>query len=88
LEASRGAVTGLGIDMMVARSFARGHLIEYRDGRWVYQDTQGSAETGRFCVRCGLKPTQEGYDACIGFLPDTVSACCGHGVERPFVVKK
>ncbi len=67
MEASRGAVTGLGIDMMVARSFARGHLIEYRDGRWVYQDTQGSAETGRFCVRCGLKPTQEGYDACIGF---------------------
>ena len=32
-------------------------------------------------------PTKEGYDACLGFIEGAKSACCGHGVERAYVVR-
>lgn len=31
-------------------------------------------------------PTKEGYDACLGHIAGVKSACCGHGVEEPFVI--
>lgn len=40
----------------------------------------------RGCVECGRLPTPEGYDACLGVLPDVVSACCGHGGRSRFTV--
>lgn len=33
----------------------------------------------RACIECNMVPTPEGYDACLGYLPGIVSACCGHG---------
>jgi len=33
-------------------------------------------------------PTPEGYDHCLGHIDGAVSACCGHGVEDPYVVYK
>ena len=40
----------------------------------------GSGQYGA-CCKCGLLPTKEGYDGCIGELkdPDVMNACCGHG---------
>ena len=31
------------------------------------------------CSDCGLKPTEEGHDACIQNLAGVFCACCGHG---------
>jgi hypothetical protein len=42
----------------------------------------------RDCAACGLPPTWEGYDACIGHVPGAVDACCGHGTADPYVLWK
>jgi hypothetical protein len=78
---------------MTITSYARGHLIVYKQGEWRYQDTGDPATptgeldgTARPCPRCGRMPTIEGYDACRGYVPGASSVCCGHGVEQPYVV--
>lgn len=40
----------------------------------------GSGQYGK-CAKCGLSPTLEGHDGCLGTLPDKqiMNACCGHG---------
>ena len=40
----------------------------------------------RPCKRCGCSPTKEGYDACLGYIEGATSACCGHGVEKGFIM--
>jgi hypothetical protein len=40
----------------------------------------------RPCVSCGLTAAPDGPDPCLGTLPGVVSACCGHGVEEPYVL--
>jgi len=75
------------------RAHRRGHLLVlFADRRWRW------AESGRFmrrlahpaedrdCAACGLPPTPEGYDACIGHVPRAVAACCGPGVVDPYVL--
>ena len=42
-------------------------------------DLSGSGQRG-VCAYCGLGPTSEGHDGCLGTLPGPVmNACCGHG---------
>ena len=69
-------------------SYSRGHPIEYSDGQWVYCDNKRPINNDRPCARCGRMPTPEGYDHCLGHIDGAVSACCGHGVEDPYVVYK
>lgn len=40
----------------------------------------GSGQFGK-CAKCGLNPTKEGHDGCLGELDVNVvmNACCGHG---------
>lgn len=64
----------------------RGHLIYFNGKQWLYANDNHPIIEERPCVRCGKMPTKEGYDACIGYLPGAISACCGHGVERPYAV--
>jgi len=64
----------------------RGHPVA-----WVYADTREPVgDWDRPCPRCGRSPIeaegQVGYDACRGYIPRAVSACCGHGVEGPYVL--
>jgi hypothetical protein len=40
----------------------------------------------RECPACGLKPTPEGHDPCLGTLPGVQYACCGHGLERGYIM--
>ena len=47
---------------------------------------EGGVSVERPCVRCGLLAEPEGPDPCLGRLPGVVSACCGHGVEAPYVL--
>lgn len=65
-------------------TYSRGHRIEWEEGEWVYADTREPVEgSDRGCVRCGRLPTNEGYDACLGYLQGVRSACCGHGIIDP-----
>ena len=68
--------------------YLRGHEIFFVERKAFYKDT-GSPVSGneRSCKRCGCYPTKEGFDACIGHVPDHRSACCGHGIEDPSFVK-
>lgn len=66
-------------------SYRRGHQIELRDDDWYYSDTDELADHDRPCIRCGKEPTIEGYDACIGHVPNAKNACCGHGIVEPTV---
>ena len=69
---------------MKAHSHRRGHEIESEDGEtWYYSDTGELADYERPCIRCGRMPTEEGYDACIGYVEGAWSVCCGHGVTEP-----
>jgi len=61
----------------------RGHLIFWDDG-WYWADTKEPVTDERPCVRCGRMPTP--YDACLGYIEGAVSACCGHGIEEPYVI--
>jgi hypothetical protein len=40
----------------------------------------------RPCVQCGLLAAPDGPDPCLGLLPDVRAACCGHGVDEPYVL--
>ena len=44
------------------------------------------ASVERPCVQCGLLAAPDGPDLCLGLLPDVKAACCGHGVDEPYVL--
>ncbi|MBA7478834.1 hypothetical protein ES707_14262 [subsurface metagenome] len=71
---------------MVAYSYQRGHKIKWHKNRWIYSDNGESIEIERPCKRCGKMPTKEGYDACLGYIKGARSACCGHGLEKGFIL--
>ncbi len=73
---------------MAARSYARGWLIIWLDGQWVYDDTKEPIDEERDCKQCGCPATPEGHDACLGTLEGVQAACCGHGVEPGFTIKE
>lgn len=42
--------------------------------------------SARGCGHCGLHPTPEGHDGCLGTIPGAMNACCGHGnVELAYI---
>ena len=65
---------------MTATAKTRGHSVFWDGYGWRYAD-DGSviAAQDRPCASCGLLPTQEGHDACLGTLSGVSNACCGHG---------
>jgi len=74
---------------MVAYTYQRGHKIEFStDAKsWVYSNDLSSIEIERPCIRCGKLPTMLGHDSCLGHIEHVTSACCGHGIEKPFIMK-
>ena len=68
------------------KAHSRGHTIIFINNEWVYEDTNELLSDIRPCKRCGKSPTFEGYDACIGYVANVVSACCGHGEEVGYVI--
>lgn len=71
---------------MSAISHSRGLEIYFDGANWCYSDNHKIADDSRPCKRCGRMPTKEGYDACLGYIKGAKSACCGHGVEDPYVI--
>lgn len=61
----------------------------YFDGKnWRYPDNGKITDDSRPCKRCGRMPTKEGYDACLGYIKGAISAYCGHGVVKPYILRK
>jgi hypothetical protein len=74
----------------MAKSYLRGHEIEFLEGKWVYSDTKESTvETHkeRPCGHCNLYSTEEGHDSCLGTLIGLMNACCGHGQSKDAYVQ-
>lgn len=65
-------------------SYLRGHVILFKDGQWVYEDTGEPISMDRPCKRCERAPINE-MDACMGYIEGMSSVCCGHGVSEPIV---
>jgi len=66
----------------MSKTSFRGHEIEYKNGEYVFSDTNDSVSTTweeRPCGSCGERSTWEGHDGCMGTLPSVMNACCGHG---------
>lgn len=74
----------------MATKYSRGHKIYYdfKIKVWKYEDNEENLDIHRLCKKCGKRPTEEGYDACLGFLSGVVHACCGHGISKPTIVLK
>jgi len=49
-------------------------------------ENAGSGQYG-ICVKCKKAPTKEGYDGCLGTLPNVMNACCGHGNDSQAYVQ-
>ena len=72
----------------MATSYFNGNKIyyDYKKLEYFYEDgTSVDNDNPRKCPLCGKNPSKEGHDACIANLPDVKFACCGHGVEKPYV---
>lgn len=70
---------------MTAKTYMRGHEIEFTNGEWIYSDTKEPTAPNykeRPCGHCGLGYTKEGHDGCLGTLPGIMNACCGHGEAK------
>lgn len=66
---------------MTAHGHIRGHHVTHDPTLgWVDdRGTHGDDLMTQSCAACGLHPTPEGHDGCLGELPGVESACCGHG---------
>jgi len=75
---------------MSALTHTRGHVIFYDGKDWRYKDNGNRLqdELIRPCIRCGHYPSIEGYDACLDFIEGVSSACCGHGVIKPYFLSE
>ncbi len=79
---------------IVEYGYFRGHPVVYLEGedceRYADDLTSTVDEHGgsveRPCVHCGLLAAPDGPDPCLGLLPDVRAACCGHGVDEPYVL--
>ncbi len=69
-------------------SYSRGHKIIYINNEWVYADNLEKVNDERACKRCGNKPTSEGHDFCIKNRKGVISACCGHGIDKGYVLTR
>lgn len=72
----------------MVKSHSRGWEIYFDGKQWRYIDNNTLLDKNRPCKRCGKPPTKEGYDACLGSIKGATSACCGHGVEKPYIIFK
>jgi hypothetical protein len=68
---------------MSVQSYSRGHRVYFDGTSWRYCDNNALlSDENRPCTCCGRLPTQEGHDACLGYIKGVSSACCGHGVTE------
>ena len=72
------------------RSWLRGQVIVWNNGKWVYEDDYSDIPANggeiRPCIKCKKLFSLEECDPCLGILPGVNNACCGHGIkERSYI---
>ena len=75
---------------MAAKSYIRGHEVEFIDEKWVSCKTGFAVSEDAPCILCGKLPGYGGIDPCLVSIIKalneggikTVASCCGHG-RRP-----
>ena len=79
---------------IVEYGYFRGHPVvclagedreRYADDLTPTVDEEGKS-VERPCVQCGRLAAPDGPDPCLGMLPGVRAACCGHGVDEPYVL--
>ena len=75
---------------MTITSHERGWPIYWDEEKnmYLYSDNNQPIDARRECFKCGERPTWQGHDACLGYIEGAVSACCGHGKEKPYTMWK
>lgn len=68
------------------KSHSRGWDIYFDGVNWRYTDNNKIIDNLRPCKKCGQMPTKDGHDVCLGYIKGVISACCGHGVEKPYIL--
>jgi len=76
----------MAVEVLSVELYHKGHPAKWDGEVFRYVDTGEEINEERPCAKCGKPPTPEGYDACIGHLPGAYSVCCGHGVERGYIL--
>jgi hypothetical protein len=74
---------------MAWQSYLFGNPVVFKKKKW-YLKATGQKVTPKLkrtlrCPRCGMSPTEAGHDPCIADMEGVRNACCGHGVEYPYV---
>lgn len=69
----------------MVKSYSRGHEIYFKNNKWYYSDNNEEYKDDRPCKKCNCYPTKEGYDSCLGYIPNVIYACCGHGVNKGYI---
>ena len=75
---------------MTVKGHHRGHKIfyDFSTEKWYYADgTIQRANDRKKCAHCGMPPTKEGYDYCLGHIEGAEFACCGHGGRQKRYIK-
>lgn len=76
--------------MIVAQTLGHPIYFDEEKDMWYYQDNgeEYSECAPRACALCGLYPTDEGFDPCLGYIPEAIAACCGHGFDEAYMIDK
>ncbi len=70
-------------------TYSLGHKIVFQSNSWLYKDGRLVNDNPKSCIKCHKFPTKDGHDACLSqFTKTTIiqSACCGHGVEKGYII--
>lgn len=62
-----------------------GHQVVFKSPHWYFVESGKKVDNNDLpvCAKCKHPPTKEGYDPCLGHINNAISACCGHGVDKP-----
>ena len=68
---------------MTATTYNMGRWPIHFDGKsWRYTDELSSADQERICKRCGLDPTIDMFDPCLGYIKKCKEVC-GKSITKP-----
>ena len=71
----------------MTKSHLYGHEIFYKENTWFFKNGEKvDFNNPPPCAKCNKHPTKEGYDHCIGYIPNVSSACCGHGTHKAILI--
>ena len=79
--------------LMVAKSYIRGHkaYFDENENKWLFDDEKLNNEIVEVCPHCHHIHMSEDCDWCLKSLEKCdfiVSACCGHSVEKGYIMLK